>query len=462
MTSSPLKVLDAYLAAFANFAWGTPLLVLLLGGGLFFLLYSRLVPFRYFGHAIDILRGKFDDPDEAGQLNHYEALSTALAATVGMGNISGVAVAIATGGPGAIFWMWVSAFVGMATKFFTCSLAIMYRGKDSAGELQGGPMYVIREGLGEKWKPLAAFFCIAGLFGALPLFQANQLTQAIRDLLLQPYGIETGFQTDLLTGIAITSLAALVIFGGIQRIGTVAGKMVPAMVALYCLSVVYIIGANLSALPGSIALIFSDAFTGDAVLGGALGALIITGVRRAAFSNEAGIGTAPMAHGAAKTNEPIREGLIAMLGPAIDTLLVCTMTALAIIVTGVFKDTQASGVTLTAHAFEAAMGTPGLLILALAVAVFALTTMFSMSYYGAKCFSFLLGAHTQNVYNYFYVASILLGSVASLAAVINLIDGMYALMAFPTMISALALAPKVRAAADTYFSALRSSHTDGR
>lgn len=453
--SSLFQVLEKAIIAFADFAWGTPLLVLLLGGGLFFLVYSRLLPFRYFGHAIQILRGKYDDPNEAGDLNHYEALSTALAATVGMGNISGVAVAIAMGGPGAIFWMWVSAFIGIATKFFTCTLAIMYRGKDSAGEIQGGPMYVIREGLGPKWHGLAVFFCVAGLFGALPMFQANQLTQAVRDLLLKPNGITTGLQTDFITGLVLVGIVSSVIFGGIKRIGTVAGKLVPAMVSLYIVAVLYILAVNISALPASIQLIFTDAFTGNAVLGGALGALIITGVRRAAFSNEAGIGTAPMAHGAAKTDQPVREGLVAMLGPAIDTLIVCTMTALAIIVTGVYTDAGASGITLTALAFESAMSTPGIVILGIAVSIFALTTMFSMSYYGAKCLSFLVGAQYQQLYNVFYVASILVGAVASLQAALSLIDGMYAMMAFPTMISAIVLAPKVLEAAKTYFKGMK-------
>ena len=383
--------LNEILVAFGDFAWGPPLLVLLLGGGLFFLIYSRLIPFRYFRHAIQILRGKYDDPNDPGDIDHYEALSTALAATVGVGNISGVAVAITLGGPGAIFWMWVSAMVGMATKFFTCTLAIMYRGKDSEGELQGGPMYVIMEGLGKKWKALAVFFSLAGLIGCFPMFQANQLTQTIHDVVLVPNGLTEapvfGFladwglsnvdQTNLLTGIIITFLVSLVIFGGIKRIGSVAGKMVPAMVSIYVISVLYILFANFNDIPASLWLIIEDAFTGNAVLGGAVGALIITGIRRAAFSNEAGIGTAPMAHGAAKTQEPVREGLIAMLGPFIDTIVVCTMTALAIIITGAWTDKEAEGITVTLNAFETAMPGVGTWILTLCVFIFALTTLFS-------------------------------------------------------------------------------------
>lgn len=449
-----MQTIEQFSVAFGNFAWGPHLLILLVGGGMFFMLYSRLLPYRYVGHAWDILRGKYDDPDEEGDINHFEALSTALAATVGLGNISGVAVAITTGGPGALFWMWISALIGVSTKFFTCTLAIMYRGKDSAGKTQGGPMYVIMEGLGKKWKPLAIFFCIAGLFGPLPVFQANQLTQSVRDLLLLPNGIPETFTSNLLTGVGITVVVSLVVFGGIKRIGKVAGKLVPSMVAIYVMAVLYIIFTNLAEVPGSFQLILEDAFTGNAVLGGAVGAIIVAGVRRAAFSNEAGIGTAPLAHGAAKTDQPVREGLIAMLGPFIDTIVVCTMTALAIIITGTWKE-GGEGITVTLNAFNAGIPGFGSYILLICILIFSFTTMFSMSYYGAKSMSFLFGAHLQHWYNYFYVASILFAAVASLDTIINFIDGMYAMMAIPTMVSALLLAPKVRAAALTYFRNLR-------
>ena len=290
---------------------------------MYFLFYSRLLPFRYFKHAIQILLGKYDNPDEPGQINHYQALSTALSATIGMGNISGVAVAIATGGPGAIFWMWISAIFGVATKFFTCSLAVMYRGYDDKGELQGGPMYVIVEGLGKNWRPLAVFFSLAGMIGVLPVFQANQYTQAIRDIVLVDLGIQGSFTTNLITAIIIIVISSFVIFGGIKRIGKVAGSLVPLMTVLYVGSVLFIIFSSPAQIWPGIELIFTDAFSGDALLGGALGSLIIVGVKRGTFSNEAGLGTAPMAHGAAKTNEPIREGLVAMLGPVIDTIIIC-------------------------------------------------------------------------------------------------------------------------------------------
>jgi AGCS family alanine or glycine:cation symporter len=444
--------LKEILVGFGNAMWGTPLLLLLMGGGLFFLLYSRFLPFRYFKHAVQILRGKYDGEKSEGDINHYQALSTALAATVGMGNISGVAVAITMGGPGAIFWMWVSAFVGMATKFFTCTLAVMFRGKDSLGNLQGGPMYVIREGLGKKWQPLAVLFCVAGMFGTIPSFQSNQLTAAIGEGLLLPLGIELTFGVKLTIGIILAIIVALVILGGIKRIGNVAGSMVPAMVAIYVIAVVAILVLNYQLVPQYLKLIVVDAFTAQSVLGGAVGAIVVAGARRAAFSNEAGIGTAPMAHGAAKTNEPVREGLVAMMGPAIDTIIVCTMTALAILITGIWQDhTEGiSGVTLTIKAFDDSL-IGGRYLLVLALFVFAITSLFSYSYYGGKCFSYLFGAQHVRWYQYFYIAMVVWGSVASLGAVIGLIDGMYALMAFPTMISAFILAPKVMKAAKVYF-----------
>ena len=434
--------------------WGTPLVVLLVGGGLFFLIYSRFIPYRYFFHSINILRGKYDDPNDPGDISHFEALASALAATVGLGNISGVAVAIAIGGPGAVFWMWISAIVGMATKFFTCTLSIMYRGKDTNGDIQGGTMYMIMEGLGKKWKPLAVLFAVAGLFGPLPIFQANQVTQIVRDFVLVPNGLADAtnhFNTDLISGIVILAIVSLVIFGGIKRVGKVASKMVPAMVVIYVACVLVIIGINIDMLGSTFTLIFTDAFTANSAMGGALGALIVTGVRRAAFSNEAGIGTATLAHGAAKTKEPVREGLVAMMGPFIDTLVVCTMTALAILVTGVWTSGDDNGITLTASAFEVALGPYGVYLLIFCVLIFGFSSLFTYSYYSTKCLGFLIGADKQKYFNFFYAAAIIFGSVATINAVLNFTDGMFALMAIPTMTVAILLSPKVMAAARDYF-----------
>lgn len=429
--------------AYANWIWGTPLLILLMGGGIFFVFYSRFIPYRYFFHAINVLRGKYDEPGEEGEISHYEALSTALASTVGMGNVSGVAVALTMGGPGAIFWMWVSAIIGMVTKYFTITLSVLYRGKDDKGNPQGGPMYVIEEGMGKKWKPLGIFFSLCVMVGALPIFQANQLTRIIRDVVLIPNGIDHGVTSNWIIGFTLMVIVSLVIFGGIKRIASVAGKLVPVMVVVYFISVMYIILVNINLVPASLALIFTDAFTGDAVLGGAVGSVIIIGARRAAFSNEAGIGTAPMVQGQAKTSEPVREGLVGMLGPAIDTLLVCTLTALAILITGAWKETGVDGVTVTVHAFNKAIPGFGGYVLFISVLIFAITSLFSYSYYGEKSLAYLIGTQKAKKYRIVYVLTILLGALASLSFIINVIDAFYAMMAIPTMISALWLAPKV-------------------
>lgn len=459
-----MEKLDQFIADFASFVWGLPLLFLLIGGGLYLLILSRFIPFRFIGHAIQVLRGKYDDPNDPGQISHFQALTTALSATVGMGNIAGVAVAISIGGPGAVFWMWISAIIGMSTKFFTCTLAIMYRGKDSKGEIQGGPMYFIMEGLGKSWKPLAVMFSLCGLIGALPVFNVNQLTQAINFIVLTPNDIEVNFLSNLIIGIILVAITSVVILGGLNRISKVATKLVPGMVALYFLAVAIILVINIDVLPKYFILIFTDAFAADyinseAVFGGVLGALIILGVRRGAFSNEAGIGTAPLAHGAAKTDEPVREGLVAMLGPAIDTIIVCTLTALAILVTGVWQSTDANGVSLTASAFSDAMPGIGKYVLLVCIFVFSISSLFSYSYYGTKCMSFLLGDHNKHWYNYLYILSIIVGATTSLSMMINLIDGAFALMAIPTMTATIILAPRVVKETKRYIKALKEQRS---
>lgn len=455
--------------SFSNWIWGTPMLIMLLGGGVILLFHSGFIPFRKIGHAVKVLSGKYDNDLAPGQITSFQALASAIAATVGLGNISGVAIAINMGGPGAIFWMWVSAFVGMATKYYTCSLAIMFRGKDSSGVIQGGPMYVIEEGMGKKWKFLSIIFCTAGILGLLAIFQANQLTAVLRAVIFMPAGLDGGEEsrfilggidlgqtTRWILGVVMMSLVAIVILGGIKRIAAVASRMVPFMVILYFVTVLIIVFKYVGEVPSMLWLIVEDAFTGKAIAGGAVGAVIITGARRAAFSNEAGIGTAPMVHGASKNNEPIREGLIAMLGPFIDTIVVCTLTALVIMLTGVWQTTEQDGVRLTLNAFEMALPGIGKYLLMIAVLVFALSTMFTYSYYGHKCFNYLFGADKADYYNYFYLATIVMGAVASLEVVISLVDGMYAIMAIPTMISTIYLAPKVKEASKDYFKRMKN------
>ena len=439
----------------SDFIWGAPVLILLLGGGFYFLIYSRLVPLRYFGHAIKILAGKDKDPEIAGQIKPYQALATALAGTVGMGNVSGVAVAITMGGPGAIFWMWVTALLGVSTEFFSNTLAVMFRGKDSSGQIQGGPMYYITEGLGRNWKPMALFFSIVGMIGVSPLFQANQLTQMVGHVLLAPNNIETSFTTSLITGIIISIIVGIVVIGGIKRIGKVTGSMVPIMVVVYTVTVLYIILSNASQIIPAFQTIFSDAFSGDAVAGGSLGSIIIIGVRRAAFSNEAGLGTTPMAHGASKTNEPIRQGLIAMLGPVIDTIVVCTMTALAIIITNMWIYSNADGITLTAQAFDSAIPVYGKYILSLCVIFFSMSTMFAFPYYGVKCLGFVAGAKYGSIYNYIFVVSIIIGAVSNLRVIVSFVDIAFGLMAIPTILSTILLSPHVRRASIDYFARMK-------
>jgi len=452
--------IDLWIAAFASFVWGLPLLILLVGGGIYLMALSKFLPFRYLKHAIQVTRGKFDNPDDPGEISHFQALTTALSATIGMGNIAGVAVAITLGGPGAIFWLWVSGIIGMCTKFFTSTLAIMYRGVDSNDEVQGGPMYFIMEGLGKSWKPLAVFFSVAGLIGALPIFNVNQLTQAIGDIILIPNGIPADQTAKLTIGIILVIITSFVVLGGLKRISETAAKLVPAMVVLYFISVVIILGINFSEVPKYFMMIFTDAFAaenyhGDPMFGGVVGGLILLGIRRGAFSNEAGIGTAPMAHGAAKTSEPVREGLVAMLGPAIDTLVVCTLTAMVILVTGVWQTTGDNGVSLTAEAFNASIPGAGNYILMLCIAVFSISSLFSYSYYGSKCMGFLFGAKNKHYYNYFYLASIIMGAVFPLSAMLNLIDGFFALMAIPTMTATIIMAPRVMKEARKYFSKMK-------
>ena len=438
---------DKIISEISSFVWGYPLLFILIGGGLYLLFVSKFLPFKYFFHAIDIVRGKFNDKKSDGEISHFQALTTALSATVGMGNIAGVAVAISIGGPGAIFWMWVSGIIGMSTKFFTSALAVMYRGVDSAGKKQGGPMYFIVNGLGKKWIPMAIFFSFCGMVGALPVFNVNQLTQAINDIILKPNGYQVSLFSNAIIGLILIILTSIVILGGLKRISSVSAKLVPFMVAVYIISILIILIVNYNNVPEYLYLIFYDAFnadyySGNSALGGVLGALIILGIRRGAFSNEAGIGMAPMAHGAAKTNNPVKEGFVAMLGPFIDTLMVCTMTALAILVTGAWK-TQADGVSLTAAAFESSLSGIGNYILLACVFVFSISSLFSYSYYGTKCLSFIAGENNKKKYNYIYIISIMLGATTSLSMMINLIDTFFALMAVPTMIATLILAPKV-------------------
>ena len=455
-----MEIINNFFAELSNFLWGNfGVANLVIGGGVFFLVYSRLTPFRYFKHAFEILLGKHDDPDDEGQISHFQALSTALSSTVGIGNIAGVAVAISLGGPGALFWMWISAIVGMATKFFTCSLGIMYRGYDSDNVLQGGPMYVIEQGMGKKFKFLSYWFSIAGLVGCLSLLQANQLTQIMSDYVVKSFNFEQSFNLNLIIGIIIAILVSSVIFGGLSRIAEVASKIVPFMVMVYLLSGLFIVLSNASSIPAIFSNIFSSAFNGSSVAGGFAGTAIVIsqGFRRAAFSNEAGMGTEVMAIGASKNNQPIKSGLVAMIGPLIDTIIVCTITGLVILLSSEWIEGTFSGVSLTQKSFSNYLGLAGDYILIFSVATFTLSTMFGYSYYGCKCASYLFGTNSKFYYRIFYVLTLVLGSVLSLDLAVNIVDAMFALMAFPTMISALYLAPNIKREANRYFASIKDN-----
>jgi AGCS family alanine or glycine:cation symporter len=444
-----------FLSSFSSWLWGN-LLYLLLGGGLFFALFSRFSPFCYLGHGLALLLGKKVEKDAPGEVSHFRALCSALSGTVGMGNVAGVAVAITQGGPGAIFWMWVCALLGMATKFYTCSLAVMYRGKDENGVEQGGPMYFIREGLGEKWKPLAIFFAACGMFGCLPLLQSNQLTQIVNTMFFEPQGWFVGSDNtaqvgNALFGLLLAVLVGLVVVGGIKRIGAFAARLVPGMVVLYGGTSLVIILLHADQIFPSLSLILSDAFTGQAVAGGALGMVIVTGVRRAAFSNEAGMGTEAMAHGAAKTKEPIREGVVAMWGPVIDTLIMCTLTGLVLMVTGVWDSGIGDGVLLTTHAFEEALPVVGPYLLLAGVLCLSFSSMLGFSYYVVKCGCFLFGQKARLPVLGFYLLTIVVSAVVKMDVIINFLDIAFGLMAIPTILSSILLAPKVNEAAREYF-----------
>ena len=443
-----MSALDKIVISASNMSWGTPLVALLLGGGCFFIIASRALPYRYMGHAIAILRGRYDTPDANGEISHQQALAAALSNTMGLGNIAGVALAIVAGGPGAVFWMWMSAIVGIATKFFTCSLGVMYRGKDSLGNLQGGPMYVIREALPRPYYPLAVLFSLAGLIGTLPIFQANQLTALIQDTVLAGTAPEWA---PLAIGVVIATVVGSVIFGGLPRVARVAVALLPTMVIVYLAMTMWVLANHLPDIPRVLATIFTEALSPTAVGGGFLGVMLI-GISRGAFSNEAGVGTEVMAHSAAKTDEPIREGMLATLGPVFDTLIVCTCTALVILLAGNWQSPgDMSGITLTADAFRSEMGNVGLITLGFVALILSTTTMFAGWYFGAKCFGFLVGAKWQPYFRWFFVAAVVFGATVSIDVVFNLISASYGIMAIPTMVSAIILAPRVLRAAERYF-----------
>ncbi len=445
--SNFFSVLKDGILSFSDFVCGYPLFIWLIGGGLFLFIYSGAIPLRRINWSIKALRTKSSTGE--GEISSFQALMSSICSTVGMGNIAGVAIAISIGGPGAIFWMWVSALLGMATKFFEGTLAIMYKGKDKQGNAHGGPMYMLTEGLGKKYKPMAIFFAVFGMIGTLCFMQANQLTESFITVLDAP----DTFQFRLITGIIMGLGVSIVVLGGIKRISKIATKVVPSMVGLYFLLVFIIIVMNFDLLPKVFYNIVSEAFNLKAGFG-ALAFIALTGARRAMYVNEAGVGTASLMHGASRNTEPAREGLIAMIGPAIDSGLVCTLTSIPILMAMQISPIEVDGVKglyIALNAFETMLPGWGEYALMVIVFIFAVTTMFSYSYYGTECAGYLFGYKNGKYYDYFYLFMIVVACIISLDLVVSIMDLAFAFMAIPTMYVLLRLSPQVKREMKIYF-----------
>jgi AGCS family alanine or glycine:cation symporter len=430
--------------------WGLPLVSFILITGIYFAYISGLRPLTGFFHAFSILFGKYNDKSSPGEVSHFQALTVALSGTIGMGNIAGVAIAINMGGAGAIFWMWIAGLFGMIIKFFTCTLSCLYRKQDEEGIEQGGPMYFIECGLGKRFKPLAIFFALGGLIGCIPMFQVNQLALFIHsEFAISPIN----------TGIICLLIIGTVILGDVKRVGSVTAKIVPFMFLIYVISSLVVITINFNEVPRVLLDIINSAFGLSAIGGGATGfifkEILVTGIKRAVFSNEAGVGTEAMAHGAAKTKEPVREGLVAMLGPFIDTHIVCTCTALVILTSGIYA--SESGIVMTAISFNQALPSIGNIIVYSVFSLFAISTMITYSYYSLKCARYLFGKKIGDKYIFIYLVIIPLSTLWTQTTIINIIDVMFALMIFPTLLSTILLAKKVIKEMDIYFDKIKLS-----
>lgn len=443
--------MQAILDTIDSFLWGPVTIIMLLGTGVFMTFLMRVIQGRHFVYAWQLISGKYDNPEDSGEITHFQALSAALSATIGTGNIAGVGTAIAIGGPGALFWMWVTAFFGMALKYGECLLSLKYRYIHEDGTVSAGPMYYLERGLGQKWLGmLFAFFAAVASFGIGNMVQANSVAEPMQTY----FGVPK-----LVTGIAIGVLVFAVIVGGIKRIGHVACRMVPFMTAFYIVGALVVLSMNLEAIPASFATIFHDAFTGTAAAGGFAGSavaqVIRMGVARGLFSNEAGLGSAPIAHGAAQTNEPVREGLVAMLGPFIDTIVICTMTGLVIVSTGAYTE-GLTGADLTARAFNMGLEGWGGYIVAIGLIIFAFSTAISWSYYGDRAVEYLwgprFGPKMVMPYRVFYCVLLPVGASVELSVVWTISDIFNAMMAWPNLIGLIFLSPVIVKSTKEYFS----------
>ncbi len=432
----------------AGYAWGIPSIVLLVGTGLYLTIRLRGIQFRGFRHAVNIVQGKYDKADDPGEVSHFQALSTALSATIGTGNIAGVATAITLGGPGAVFWMWITALVGMATKYVSCTLAVKYRYLHPDGEVSGGPMYTLRDGLGmPKLGAAFAVFTLIASFGIGNMVQANSVVDGIGFII--PELAEYKTTLGVIMGIAV----GLVIIGGIKRIARVASKIVPFMAVAYILASLIILVMNFTAIPEALWTIVNHALNPWAAGGGAIGAAIQYGVARGVFSNESGLGSAPMAHAAARTSEPVREGLVAMLGPFIDTLVICTMTALVIVIVGAWGDARPENITgaaLSAYAFSQVLGDFGGWVVGFGLMFFAYSTMIAWSYYGDRSAEYLFGKKAVLPYRIIYIVLVVVGASVPLQLVWNFADIANIFMAAPNLISLVLLAGVVKKLSDEY------------
>jgi len=444
-----VEVLTSAVNAINGVVWGPLMLVLILGTGLFLQIGLKFLPIRKLGHGFKLLwKGRVPPSGGKGEISPFNALMTSLAATIGTGNIAGVATAIFLGGPGALFWMWCTALVGMATKYAEAVCAVKYREVDELGNHVGGPMYYIKNGLSKKWLWLAPVF--AG-FGAIAGFGIGNTVQAnsVADVLSSSYGIPTWA-----TGAVLLVLVGAVILGGIRRIAQVAGKLVPIMAIAYLLAGLVVLGINAAEIPAAFGLIFTHAFTPVAATGGFAGAAVWAairfGVARGVFSNEAGLGSAPIAHAAAQTKGPINQGLVAMLGTFIDTLIVCSITGLAIITSGTWVSGE-TGASLTSAAFEVALPGVGSHIVTIALAIFAFTTMLGWSFYGEKCVEYLLGVKSIMPFRVLWCLAVPLGATADLGFIWLLADTLNALMAVPNLIALILLSPVVFKLTREYF-----------
>lgn len=436
-----------FFTALDNIVWGAPLLILLVGTGIYLTIRLGLLQVLKLPKAFKLI---FADDKGSGDISSFAALATALAATIGTGNIVGVATAIKSGGPGALFWMWIAAFFGMATKYAEGLLAIKYRTKDDNGEISGGPMYYIVNGMGQKWKPLAIFFAIAGILVAFlgigTFSQVNSITSSL----------ENSFNwSPKIVSLVIAVIVAIIIFGGIQSISKVSEKVVPFMAIIYIIATLTVIFMNANHIIPAFGQIFSGAFTGTAAVGGFAGAVvkdaIQKGIARGVFSNESGLGSAPIAAAAAKTEEPVEQGLISMTGTFIDTIIICTLTGLSIIVTGKWTVQGLEGAPLTQAAFSSLFGTPGALALTFCLVLFAFTTILGWSYYGERCFEFLFGTKFIKLYRLIFVIMVALGGFLKLELIWIIADIVNGLMALPNLVALLALSPIIIKETKRYF-----------